>query len=899
MKRLRKKMGIILMMSMLVSFLTPAIPAEAAEEPYLAYQTAWDGTPVNRMDSNMAEWYKVEKLLLRPGDQQDLCFINAGLWKDAKWKSSNTKIAKVDSKGNVTAVSDGVATITLTYKKRITNKKVSVTAKVYVGEQNWGLDAGLAKGFLEIDSLEMKVGGDLKINVYGLPEPDHPYSIDMTSSDKKVAECIGQALFARKAGTAVVTIKVKNNINGVTWTKKFDVKVTNPVMVSDNPENKYFDMYGEDYIRMFKSGCMAVTDEINKDMLDDALPELQKHEAFMGLAGLSEVANPFDNIEKIINMMFRGKEYLLNDMRKDTITNLVDEITQDTENEALLHAKQEKVKKINKLRENVKDLFGAMQAVATGKIGGDDEEFDTLLEYLLEAEVWDKEDFREKDITAEEYLITTLCLYELDGEMLDLLQQCSTPGRNLYDDIELIKQDRKKNPTKYFMEKYGSDIAIDMVMDVIKHAAGGEVAFAVKALDMFVEMLVDMAGARELNVIFEAGWLYGYLSELDSKATLLQKDIKNNGDKYSDAEVADMIKQYELMYSMVLSMIEPVFDKIQELDPKTINRELSDDKLIVKNGYDYNRHVAMAMALYYSRFGATNEPANPETVAKPQAQWSEWQDTLSSYDKNKYEIEERTLYRYRNFEITTADTATLSGWYLYDVVDAGEQYGDWSEWSTTPVSSKENRQTESKVQYSYRTKQKQKEYSDWSAWQMQPIEQGDGKEIESRTVYGYYYFFCSNCGAHMHGHGTNACYTWAEGCGSSIPVTNAVSFYHESPHTTGLLDWHGTGKYWKEINGERVFKWENYTTKEYRARTYVEGEQMVYSEWSEYGDTVWDADASTEVRTRTVYRYRDKEKSTIYYFSRWTAWSEFSTTPATASDTCMVEIKKQYRCREK
>jgi len=182
---------------------------------------------------------------------------------------------------------------------------------------------------------------------------------------------------------------------------------------------------------------------------------------------------------------------------------------------------------------------------------------------------------------------------------------------------------------------------------------------------------------------------------------------------------------------------------------------------------------------------------------------------------------------------------------------------------------------------------------------MQPIEQGDGKEIESRTVYGYYYFFCSNCGAHMHGHGTNACYTWAEGCGSSIPVTNAVSFYHESPHTTGLLDWHGTGKYWKEINGERVFKWENYTTKEYRARTYVEGEQMVYSEWSEYGDTVWDADASTEVRTRTVYRYRDKEKSTIYYFSRWTAWSEFSTTPATASDTCMVEIKKQYRCREK
>ena len=147
MKRLKKKMGIILIMSMLVAFLTPAVPAEAAEEPYLAFQTSWDGSPVNRMDSNLAKRYKVEKLLLRPGDKQDLCFINAGSWKDSKWTSSNTKVAKVDGKGNVTAVSDGVATITLTYKKKITNKKVTVKAKVYVGEQNWGLDAGITKDF--------------------------------------------------------------------------------------------------------------------------------------------------------------------------------------------------------------------------------------------------------------------------------------------------------------------------------------------------------------------------------------------------------------------------------------------------------------------------------------------------------------------------------------------------------------------------------------------------------------------------------------------------------------------------------------------------------------------------------------------------------------------------------
>jgi len=151
----------------------------------------------------------------------------------------------------------------------------------------------------------------------------------------------------------------------------------------------------------------------------------------------------------------------------------------------------------------------------------------------------------------------------------------------------------------------------------------------------------------------------------------------------------------------------------------------------------------------------------------------------------------------------------------------------------------------------------------------------------------------------MHGYGTNACYTWAGGCGASIPAGNAVSFFNESPHSTGLGDWYGTGKYYKIINGELAFKWENYSTLEYRSRTFTEEETTVYSDWSGYSDTVYTADTTREVRTRTAYRYRDKTTSTVYYFRRWSDWSDYSTTPVAASDTIQVETKKQYRFKAK
>ena len=118
-------MSVVVVLSLLVGMLTPALSAEAASDPYLAYQTTEYGEQVNRL-STYAEMdqYRVEKLLMSPGEKVDLCFIRCGSWKDAKWTSSDTNVATIDNVGVVTAKNPGVSEITLTYKKKITNKKL-------------------------------------------------------------------------------------------------------------------------------------------------------------------------------------------------------------------------------------------------------------------------------------------------------------------------------------------------------------------------------------------------------------------------------------------------------------------------------------------------------------------------------------------------------------------------------------------------------------------------------------------------------------------------------------------------------------------------------------------------------------------------------------------------------
>ena len=119
MKWMHHIIAFVLVIAMLLPLATPVSAQAAENDLYLAYQNTEYGVAVVTLETTWEkEDYKVTELFLRKGDKVDLCFINASKWKEPKWTSSNSKVASVDSSGVITALSDGVAEITLTYTKK-------------------------------------------------------------------------------------------------------------------------------------------------------------------------------------------------------------------------------------------------------------------------------------------------------------------------------------------------------------------------------------------------------------------------------------------------------------------------------------------------------------------------------------------------------------------------------------------------------------------------------------------------------------------------------------------------------------------------------------------------------------------------------------------------------------
>ena len=290
------------------------------------------------------------------------------------------------------------------------------------------------------------------------------------------------------------------------------------------------------------------------------------------------------------------------------------------------------------------------------------------------------------------------------------------------------------------------------------------------------------------------------------------------------------------------------------------------------------------------------------TEAGSKGTWSAWSaDPVEESDTRK--IETQTRYRYRELKTTTGSSKEKSGWELYNTTYKNDGYGSWSSWSTNSVSSSSTRDVETKTQYSYRTVSYSTAYTDWgswSGWSRLSVSSSNTCDVQTRTVYMYCYFQCSKCGAHWHGYGF-PCYTWGGGCGSSNTITEGS--YHEVWGTTpqsqmGFQDWHGTGHTYAYYNGELVFRninTPNASATEYRYRTRSTKSVPSYSSWSDYSDSYQSSNSSKEVRTRTVYRYRDIQQVPVYHFKKWGDWSGWSTSTVSATAERDVESKMFYR----
>lgn len=293
-----------------------------------------------------------------------------------------------------------------------------------------------------------------------------------------------------------------------------------------------------------------------------------------------------------------------------------------------------------------------------------------------------------------------------------------------------------------------------------------------------------------------------------------------------------------------------------------------------------------------------------ETVDKGEyGAWSDWSRTKVNSSDTR-EVDKETRYRSRSLDTTTSSNSSLDGWELADTTYSWGDYGAWSDWSTTAVSSSDSRKVETQTQYRYRSKSTSQQYtawSDWSGWSTNSVSSSSTKEVQTRTVYGYYYFSCKYCGAHMHYWGNNVCYTWMGGCGRSNAVySDSFSVVWSTTPWSQATDPEKTGHAHIGSKPNYLFVWsDGGTATQYRYRTRSLQNVTNYGSWSGWSTSAVSSSSTRDVQTRTVYRYCDRHQVATYHFHRWGDWSNWTTQKLTASATTQVDSATFYRYRDK
>ena len=310
--------------------------------------------------------------------------------------------------------------------------------------------------------------------------------------------------------------------------------------------------------------------------------------------------------------------------------------------------------------------------------------------------------------------------------------------------------------------------------------------------------------------------------------------------------------------------------------------------------------------------------------------WSDWSEQAVTASSTR-EVETQTRYRYRTKETTTGSSSSMSGWTLYDTTYSWGDYGSWSDWSTSAPTASDSRQVETKVQYRYRDKSTTTSsssslsgwtqydstvnYGSWSAWSDTSVSSTSTRDVQTQQVQtGTRYLMGHYCTGNISG-----CKYQISWSGNTTNSTfNANCTYHSLGWFDSLSSFKASG----ELSGKTQYKYyKNGSSTEYRCANtcyswFIMDQEKVYktqyryrdntvtysfyqwSDWSSYSDTAVSASSTREVETRTVYRYRDRAQIPTYHFERWGSWSGWSADAVSASNTRQVETTNFYRYRD-
>ncbi len=201
MKPTLRKGAVLLASALVISSAAPATGfVYAAKNFTYAYQTGGE----------------VSKISLEKGDSVDLRFIGVSDYRNysLSWVSSNPEVATVDSKGVVTAKSNGTAVI----KLNVGNGSAYTSEGVVVTVSNLpSMEVSLGTSMDDTFSeYTLELGKTVDLNFYGvLNWSTSLYASQWLSSDPSVATVNNMGVVTPVApGTTVVTISIKNKSTG-------------------------------------------------------------------------------------------------------------------------------------------------------------------------------------------------------------------------------------------------------------------------------------------------------------------------------------------------------------------------------------------------------------------------------------------------------------------------------------------------------------------------------------------------------------------------------------------------------------------------------------------------------------------------------------------------------------
>jgi len=203
MKKQLRKIALAVIFSMVAAVFAPA-----GQVAYAATKT------FTYAEQNSGD--KVTTLFMDKGEKVDLKFNGVSNWKTYtyKWQSSNSKVAVVDSAGIITAIGNGIATITLKISGGDGTQYTSAGVVVYVGQKQQ-VSIGTA-ATEEIKSYTVAMGKSVVLKANGIKDDvGDRYTFNWSSTDTSVAKVSSNGVITTvKPGLTVIQLSVTKKFSG-------------------------------------------------------------------------------------------------------------------------------------------------------------------------------------------------------------------------------------------------------------------------------------------------------------------------------------------------------------------------------------------------------------------------------------------------------------------------------------------------------------------------------------------------------------------------------------------------------------------------------------------------------------------------------------------------------------